>query len=151
MQWQSPHDNDSILSGPTPEGFVAGGLYDAVFTHVKAATGHGILKGGVAVWDTTASGADLGFHVREVQGDDDEEVVGIATKAPADLEIFLVQCYGVYKGAITDTLIAAAGDELGADLGSLGVKIAGAGTINVLGVALAADAGSAGDIFVRCM
>jgi len=82
--------------------------------------------------------------------------VGIASQAAVAGDRIMVQTYGVYKGALTDGSVASGNQlELGAAgavrAASVTTITASAGVMDKVGVALATDVGTVGDIFIRCM
>ena len=136
---QKPHDG--------------GGTFDACFTNVVAEAA--IAQNQFVIWDVASTGDNLGIHVIPCTAASPHGV-GVAVQDAAVGDRFLVQTYGVYKGALTDTTIAAATNSL--ETGAAGavrigttVPVANAGVLDKVGVALAADVGTAGDIFIRCM
>lgn len=136
---QKPHDG--------------GGTYDACYTNVVADAA--VAQGQFVIWDLASTGNDLGVDVipgtaASVQG------VGVAAMAAATRERFIVQSYGVYKGAVTDGSVVVGNQlELGAAgavrAASVVVITPSAGVMDKVGVALATDVGTVGDIFIRCM
>lgn len=139
MQIQRPH--------------AGGGEFDAVWTNVMA--NGAITKNMFVIWDVSATGNNLGYHVIACT-DASQYGVGVAIKTVVAGDRFLAQCYGTYKGALTNTSVAG-GNQLecaasGAVKPAAVTTItASAGVLDKVGVALATDVGSAGDIFIRCM
>jgi hypothetical protein len=138
MVIQKPHDG--------------GGTFDACWTNVVANVA--IAANQWVIWDTTLTGNRLGNEVI-LSTAASNLGVGVATQAAAVGDRILVQSYGVYKGAATDTNITA-GAQL--ELAAAGVcrlsavtPSATAGVLDKVGVALIADVGALGDVFIRCM